>query len=317
MRVVALMAYVMGVDIGGTNTRALAVDFGGQIIGERIRLESDKDRGLDAFLEHIALVVQKALPGAEHGKPLAVGVGLPGPVNPREGVLYSAPALPFVNVNFAQKLGAILGVPTFVDNDANCAAFGEHRFGAAQNMNDFLMLTFGTGIGGGIFMDGKIRYGKSGGAAEIGHLCVERGGRPCNCGRRGCVEQYLSAINVMKRAGECGHEVSAAHEIYEAEERGEVWAIKLLSDLSFELASVLGSLINVFEPQGIVMGGGLFVQKYENFLQFTREKLQKEAFPSALKGFELLVSAVPGNAGLLGAAALAMSKVEVTTSKPD
>lgn len=303
------MAYVMGVDIGGTNTRALAIGLNGKVIGERIRESSRKDAGVEGFVAHIAEVIKKAIPKDSAGELLAVGVGLPGPVNARKGILNHAPNLPgFHNVPMAQMLQDILKVPVYVDNDANCAVFGEHRFGAAQNKDDFLMLTFGTGVGGGVFMDGSIRYGKSGGSGEMGHICLYPGGLPCGCGRKGCFEKYVSAITVLNRAKAMGANIEAAHEIYEAFDRGEPWAKDLLGTVSTELATTLGTLINIFEPEAIVLGGGLFVQKYESFLAIVKEKLKKEAFPSALEGFELLISGVPGNAGLLGAAALALSK---------
>lgn len=304
------MAYVMGVDIGGTNTRAMAVGLGGNVVGPRIREPSRKDQGVEGFINHVAEVIEKAKPESSQGELLGVGVGLPGPVNPKQGLLYHAPNLPgFHNVPVSKMLSERLGVSVFVDNDANCAVFGEHRFGAAQNKNDFLMLTFGTGIGGGVFMDGSIRHGKSGGSGEIGHLCLYPGGLQCGCGRRGCFEKYVSAITVLNRAKAMGANIEAAHEIYEAFDKKEEWALGLLDSVSTELATALGTLINIFEPEAIVLGGGLFVQKYESFLNLVQKKLAKEAFPSALENFSLLVSGVPGNAGLLGAAALALSKV--------
>ena len=302
------MGYVIGVDIGGTNTRALAVDAAGNAVGERIRLESHKD-SVAAFVEQVCRVIERAIPQGQ-GKPLAVGVGLPGPVNAPSGVLFEAPHLPgFRDVPLGKLLGDKLKLPVFIENDANCAAFGEAAFGAARGKKDFLMLTFGTGIGGAIFSGGNIQHGKRGAAGEVGHMNLHPNGIACNCGRRGCFERYVSAVTVLNRAKETHPEIEQSHEIFEAADRGEAWAQALLEDVSSDLARGLGNLVNIFDPEAIVLGGGLFVQKFENFLELTREKLQREAFASMLRGFELLTSQVPGNAGLLGAAAMAYRRL--------
>ena len=297
-------------DIGGTNTRAMAVDFEGREVGERLRVSTLKSNAAD-FIEHLSELILKAIPQDKKLEDLAgVGIGMPGPLNPKEGILYQTPHFAELkNVEVAKMLSQKLNKPVYLEHDANCAAIGERAFGAAKNVDDFIMLTFGTGIGAGIYCGGKIVHGKSGGAGEVGHLCLYPGGTTCQCGRKGCLEEYLSARAVVRRANEMGANIENAHEIFVQKDRGTEWAEKLFSKLVHELSTGLGTLINVFEPQKIILAGGLFVQKHENFLSAVQEALKNEAFDSALKDFELCATHIPRNTGLLGAAAVAISKL--------
>jgi glucokinase len=302
----------VGVDVGGTKCLAVALE-SGRIVGEcRVPTPVGEESVLDAIADAATTV-------AGAGRILGVGVGVPGLVD-RAGVLRFAPNLPGVNdLPIAAELESRLGLPVKADNDATCAAWGERQLGAAQGYDDVVLVTLGTGIGGGIVAAGRLVRGANGFAGEVGHMVIDANGSPCPCGQRGCWERYASggglgrlgqraaaegrAPRVLARAGGDPELVRGEHVTMAAAE-GDAGAQAVLAELGWWVAQGLANLANVFDPQAFVLGGGL-VEAGELLLDPVRA-----AFTGLLTGasYRPPVAIVPAtlgeHAGAIGAACL-------------
>jgi glucokinase len=263
----------IGVDIGGTKVLAGAVDpdHPGELLASH---RIDTPIGVEPLLGAITDVVgqvQVALVDGGHPRAEAVGVGVPALVD-GDGVLVWATHLPGVTaVPVAELLGPRLGVPVVVDNDANCAVVGEARVGAGGGADDVVLVTLGTGIGGGILVGGALLRGAHGFAGEIGHVQVQRGGRPCQCGRLGCWEQYASGNALGATAREAARDGRLSAVLAEAGElaalrgehvvvaaaAGDAEALAVLADFGWWVAAGIADLVNILDPAVVVLGGGL------------------------------------------------------------
>ena len=308
-----------GVDIGGTKLLAVAADEDGRIVAER---RYPTPSGSEAVLGAIAAVVADliaAAPGIA-----AAGVGLPGLVDLR-GAVHYAPNLPgFVGVEAQTRLAAACPVPVVVDNDANVAALAEVVHGAGRGRKEVLVVTLGTGIGGGLVINGAVNRGGFGFAAEIGHFTVERGGPPCACGGRGHWEALASGSALGRRAREwaargdapnvlarAGGDVAAitGHEAGLSALAGEADGLALLAEHGADVALGLGGLVNILDPELVVIGGGL-VHLGEALLAPIRAALPAHVEAAAMRPMPPVVAAALGEqAGAVGAAALARTLV--------
>jgi len=295
----------VGIDLGGTNLRAALVNGEGKIIAHakcRTPVEEGPEATVQAMAELIQTVKKET---AADVKFLGVGIGSPGPLSRKEKMIYQTPNLPgFDRFPLGKRLEELSGFTVQIDNDAKCATFGERLFGRAQNKKDFVLLTFGTGIGGGIVSNGQMIYGKSDGACEVGHLTLYPEGRPCKCGNKGCFEQYCSASAFKRRAFEKSGLELGGWEIFEAFEKGNAWAVELLREFTHDLALATASLVNVFEPEMIVFGGGLFTSGGGPLCSWTQEAIKERCFKSSQMNLEIVSSSLGGDAGVLGAASL-------------
>lgn len=304
---------VLGIDLGGTKCLGVALE-SGKVVAEH-RLPTPK--GTDACLAALSAVVDGLRPS---GDPRAVGVGAPGLVD-RSGVLRFAPNLAVDRgLNLREALTERLGLPVAVENDATCAASGERAFGAARGYDHVLMVTLGTGIGGGIVVGGELERGANGFAGEIGHMVVDPQGPRCPCGQRGCWERLASGSGLGRLAREAAHagmadrvmevaggdpeDVRGEH-VTRCAAEGDVQARQILDRFAWWLALGLANLANIFDPQAFVLGGGLMVAG-EAVLEPTRR-----AFADLLQGAPdrppvAIVPALLGErAGAIGAACLA------------
>ena len=308
-----------GVDIGGTKLLAVAATGKGEIVAER---RQATPAGADAVLSAIALVVadlMAAAPGIA-----AVGVGLPGLVD-LDGAIHYAPNLPgFVGVPARERLAARLPVPVAVDNDANVAALGEVLHGAGRGRREVLVVTLGTGIGGGLIINGTVNRGGFGLAAEIGHFTVDRDGPVCACGERGHWEALASGTALGRRAREwaargdapgvlarAGGVVEAitGHEAGESALAGEADGRAILTEHAGDVALGLGGLVNIFDPELVVIGGGL-VHLGEALIGPIRAALPAHVEAADRRTVPPVVAAALGEqAGAVGAAALARTLV--------
>ena len=308
-----------GIDIGGTKLLAVAADGDGAIVAER---REPTAVGPDAVLAAIAAVVGDLR--AEQPGIAAVGVGLPGLVD-LAGAVHYAPNLPgFVGVDARARLAATCPVPVVVDNDANVAALGEVLHGAGRGYREVLVVTLGTGIGGGLIIGGAVNRGGFGFAAEIGHFTVDRGGPVCACGERGHWEAIGSgralgrrarewaargeAPNVLARAGGVVEAVTG-HEAGLAALAGEPDGLAILAEHGADVALGLGGLVNILDPELVVIGGGL-VHLGEALLGPIRAALPAHVEAPAQRTVPPVVAAALGEqAGAVGAAALARTLV--------
>jgi len=256
----------VGIDVGGTKALGVALDADGAILAEQQRPTPRGDDSLAPLIDTLAEL------GASLGVTDRLGVGVPGLVS-RRGVLQAAPNLDGVaNFEIGSLLAERLGVRVAVDNDATCATLAEWQLGAAVGVDDMLLVTLGTGIGGGLVADGTLLHGANGFAGEFGHMVVDPNGPLCPCGRRGCWERYASGSglamlareaatgrrlrSVVTRAGNDPQSVRGEH-VYEAARDGDAEALAVIDDFGRWVALGLSNLANAFDPEMFVLGGGL------------------------------------------------------------
>jgi glucokinase len=309
----------VGIDVGGTKINALRVARDGEIL-DRMQAPTPADDPEATLASMIDLAAAMRTDDV-----LAVGVGAAGLVDVTDGVLRFAPNLAWRELPIATRMRDALGVPVQVDNDANSAAYAEYRFGAGRGYRYLLLVTVGTGIGGGIVDNGRLFRGAHGFASEIGHIVVEPGGPRCGCGNHGCWEQVAAgrAIGRLGRRVARDHPHSAlagsapdgdpdrltgAH-VTEAARRGDHDALEILATVGRRLGEGIAGLVNVLDPQIVVVGGGV-IRAGELLLEPARE-----AFRNTVEGHDHrpevpIVAATLGNdAGAVGAAALALEEL--------
>jgi glucokinase len=304
----------LGIDVGGTKVGALLISENGEVLAEE-RADTPRD-DVDATLE---VVYRLAEALGKRGDAVAVGVGAAGMVDAEAGMLRFAPNLDWMEVPVRDLVAKRTGLPCVLDNDANAAAWGEYRFGAGRGHDDLLVVTVGTGIGGGIISGGRLVRGAHGFAAEIGHFIVEPGGPWCGCGNRGCWEQVASGQALDRAAREAaqsrpdsmiadlaGTHAPVGRHVWEAARQRDRMATSILDEVGGRLGEGIAGLVNVLDPEAVVIGGGV-VDIGDLLLAPARR-----AFVAAVEAPDHrpevpLVPAQLGNrAGAIGAAALAL-----------
>lgn len=293
----------LGIDIGGTGVKLGVIDDTYTIL-EQTKIPTLADRPTEAIIADIAAAAEPLIKA--YG-PVTVGIGSPGAIHPKEGTVLQAGNLPFRNVPLARLLEEKLGLPTFLDNDANCALIAEVTAGVCKGCQDALILTIGTGIGGAILIGGRIYYGHNFLAGELGHFTVQYNGHPCGCGRRGCFEQYASATALIRQTSEAiaaNPESILAQEgaagvdgrtVFAALEKGCPVADRVLQTYTGYLAEGLNSLTYIFQPQKIALAGGVAMAG-----DVLMDRLQPMLIPRA----NVAISTLKGTSGILGAAML-------------
>jgi glucokinase len=315
---------VLGLDIGGTKLAAGVVSADGKVVSWE-RAPSVAAEGPERVIARLVdlgrLSVRRA--GLRMEDIGGVGVACGGPLDPETGVIINALNNPgWVNVPLKSMLEAALGRPAYVENDANAAALGEHRYGAGRGTDNLVYITVSTGIGGGLILDGELFRGENGNAGEIGHLQVAYQGRACHCGGQGCVEAYASGTNIAQRAREAlvSEEPSVllelagtpdritAEAVADAARRGDPVAARIWDETIEVLAAGVASTVNAFNPRLVVIGGGV---TGAGDLLF--EPLRRRAIARAMPPLAAVVRIVPAElgerTGVIGAAAVALTRV--------
>lgn len=308
--------YYIGIDVGGTNLKAGLVNGNGEILAVA-RTPLGAFQGPEWFAETLAglaqeVMAQKDVSVQEIGW---VGIGIPGAVSGGR-ILYTA-NIPMTNVPLEQLFRRHLDIPVLLGNDADCAAVAEWTCGAGRGMKNFLVATLGTGLGGGMILNGRLHTGMGAGG-EIGHIVICEGGAPCNCGRRGCWEAYASATGLIRLTLEAMekhpesllHTLAAESEVegrtaFLAAERGDETALAVCTDYARHLASGLVSMINVLHPEAVALGGGVAAAPDELLLNPVREIVARECYARHTNQVPHILRAEMGNdAGIIGAALL-------------
>jgi glucokinase len=255
----------VGIDVGGTKVNALRVTLGGEVVARETLPTPAED--MEATLERL---VEAGL-AVTNTEVIAVGCGAAGLVEKATGVLRFAPNIAWRDAPIADRMRKAFGLPVAVDNDCTAAAYGELRVGIARGHEDVLYLGLGTGIGGGLILDGQVRRGAYGFAGEVGHIVVEPGGPECGCGNRGCWEMVASGTAITRegRAAVARHTHSALHElaggdpervtgtmVTEAAQAGDPTAAGILAEVGHRLGEGIAGLVNVLDPELVVIGGG-------------------------------------------------------------
>ena len=312
--------YYIGIDLGGTFIKGGIVNENGEIlVCDKTPTEVEKgDKGVAANIARLATELL-ARQGIELNEVEGLGIGSPGMIDSNEGNVVYANNLGWENFKICDELSRLLGgIKVKIGNDANVAALGEVKFGAARNYNSAVMITLGTGVGGGIVIDGKLVEGNMGAGAELGHIVIVEGGEPCSCGRKGCFEAYSSAtalIRDTRRAMEA-HPDSKMWEVGSLDAVNgktvfdyapvDAYAKSVLESYIEHLACGLVNYANIFRPEVILLGGGVCAQG-DNLIVPLQKLVDKEIYAGD-KGprVPILIAELENSAGLLGAAALLM-----------
>jgi len=303
-------AVTLGVDLGGTGIRYARVTADGRLIGRPVAMPVI-DRRRPAVVAQLRAVVDGACAGA--GAVSAVGVGVPGFIRRDRGVVVSSPNFPdWRDVPLRRLLQRGMAVPLILENDANAAALGEAWLGAGCGARGTLvMVTLGTGVGGGLVLDGGLLAGRDGMAGEIGHQTVDPNGPRCGCGNHGCLEMYASltglAANYRRRGGRHGEDLSG-EELARRARQGDVQAQKVFADMGWALGITLANLINLLNPSRIVLGGGLS-GAWRLFIGGVRQEIKQRAIRPAARGVAIRRATLGSSAGMIGAARAAWGAV--------
>ncbi len=297
---------VIGIDIGGTSIKGLAVDENGVILGQS-RTATDASQGKDHIVEKVRETIRVLLD--QHPDAEAIGIGTAGRVNTITGqVVYATANLPgWQGFNIKDWVESEFRLPTAVDNDANTALLGEQWQGAGKDLSDIVMLTLGTGVGGANMIGGELVRGADWNGGEWGHVVLIPGGHPCNCGRQGCIEQYLSGTALVRLASEAAeHAYSSGQEVLAEFQRGNLRIVEVMERYVFHLALVLHNLHIGINPQSIVLGGGLIHAK-ELWWDSLMEQFKDMRAPEV----DVRPALLGNQAGAIGAAKLAFSMMRV------
>ncbi len=316
--------YVVGVDLGGTNivVGVMPVD-GSREIAMRSQ-PTRADMGPDVVVDRICEMVESAITiacaetGAAREQFIGVGIGAPGPLDRGRGVVLIAPNLGWRDLPLRDLIQRRVGLPATLDNDANCATLGEWWTGAARGARNVVGITIGTGIGGGLILDGRLYHGSSDMAGEIGHTTIDSNGRRCKCGNYGCLEAYTSGPAIAERAREALRALEepsmlldlaqgradriTAQTVYEASERGDAVAREVVRDTARFLGAGIANLLNTFNPDVVVVAGGV-TQAGDALFEPLNAEVRRRAFRPAVEACRIVPGMLPGTAGAVGAVA--------------
>lgn len=286
--------FTIGIDLGGTNLKCGVVDDNGDVVADRF-LSLPPDKSPDVVLKLIAQQV-KWLRARVNGSVLSIGFGVPGLVNFQKGIVYRSPNLPkWRNVPIKRMLEKMCKLPVAMDNDANFYAIGEQKFGAGRGHKNMVLLTLGTGIGGGIILNGEVFHGDEGFAGEVGHIVVEPDGRRCGCGSRGCFEQYAAS-----------HAFGGADpsEIARAALEGKKGAMKIWTQFGKYLGIGIATLLNTLGVETFVIGGGI-TRAWRLFYGTAKRTALSHTYPYHRDKLIIKRALLGDRAGIMGSAAIA------------
>ena len=311
------MELAAGIDFGGTSAKIGLVESTGSIRA-RARVTMDPRESFEGIVEPVAEALRRLMAAEAPGERLVtIGIGTPGFIDKTEGMLLSGcnniPSLQRRSVQ--QYLGAAFKVPAYAENDATSAAAGELAFGAGRSFSSFVLITVGTAIGGGLVLGGRVYRGWRGFAGEIGHMCVNRDGLWCNCGSRGCFEQYASGTAIArvyseklrKRGDDPGNSLTARDVVARAR-AGDALARDALEEAGIWIAQAFGTLLNVLDLEACIVGGGVS-DAGEMLLEPVRRHLPDHCWPQVGNGVKVLAAELRNDAGILGAAAQALERL--------
>ena len=314
------MKYYLGLDVGGTNLAAGVVDENYHIV-EKLSVPTGAGRSIEEITEDMVNVSQRVVEkaGLSMQNFSSWGIGMPSYVNPATGLLVHANCFGWHNVPIYSYLESVIDLPIYVENDANCAVLGETLAGCGKGHKNTLMLTLGTGVGGGIIIDGNIYAGADMLGAELGHTKLIYKGNRCTCGQLGCVDAYCSARGLVEQAKEaltenresimlelCDHDFTklTARMVFEAVEQKDITAIRVLDQYIDYLACAIGNFVVIFRPEVVILGGGV-ANAGEALLTPLKKKVYESTFASEQIGIPDIRIAQCGNdAGIIGAAFL-------------
>ncbi|MBF8299383.1 MAG: glucokinase, family [Dehalococcoidia bacterium] len=314
---------IVAFDLGGTRVRVALVDSSGTII-DRVVEPTRSAEGPVRVADRVAAMARLLLRRHRQKVPMGIGAAVAGPLD-KDGVLYDPPNLiGWRTVPFKAMLEERFDAPVLIGNDANLACIGEHIFGKARGVNDFIYLTVSTGVGGGVITGGKLVVGWRGMGAEVGHIIIDMDGPTGRCGHRGCLESHVSGTAIADRAraaiaagrlsaisvlnGDGLDEMGALH-VFQAAAAGDALCRQLVDSVARELATGIVSLVHVFNPKLVILGGGV-IQSWEMLETGVRQGVRDLTFRGFLDGLELTTSGFGDDVGVIGAAALVLQNTQ-------
>ncbi len=312
--------WIVGLDIGGTNTVVGLVPFRGGMAAALRSMRTRPDLGGEDLVRRAATLVREATADLAAVNPdaeiLGVGIGSPGPLDRKTGRVLETPNLGLQDFPLRDLVSEAVGLSATLDNDANCATYGEWWQGAGRGARTLVGLTLGTGIGGGLVLDGKIHHGVSDAGGEFGHMTIDTNGRKCKCGNYGCLEAYASGPNIAARAVEgleAGvesvlaelvegrlEEITAAT-VYEGVVLGDDFAHEVMRETAKVLGVGIANLVNALNPDAVVIAGGV-TRAGDHLFDPLRKEVRRRAFRSAVEACRIVPASLPETAGVIGAA---------------
>lgn len=319
--------YVIGIDMGATNIVTILSSRDGKIITRSTRKtlgSKGKDKTMSQIVNSARSILKEGEKlGVSVKSILGMGVGGPGPINSEEGIMYVAPNIPgWVNTSIVKELGDELNLPVYLENDANAAALGEWWMGAGRDVENLVLLTLGTGIGGGIIIDGHVLHGIKYTAGEIGHMVIHEDGLLCGCGNRGCFEAYASAKAVVNRTIteiKNGKKTMltdivknnlgkiSCKMVFETAKKGDDLCKKIVADTAKYLGIGISNIVNILNPQMVVLSGGM-AKAGNQLFEPVRKYVKGHAFTAAVEGVKIVPTKLGPNAGAIGAVAFVLKK---------
>lgn len=313
-----VIMYYIGIDLGGTKIAAGIVDEDGKII-KKDSMPTERTRESEEIVNDICLLIQKLLKETNLSVKdiYSVGVGSPGSLDREQGMIIANFNLNFRYVRLRDAIQKVIAVPVYVENDANCAAIAESVVGSAKGADYAVIITIGTGIGGGVIINNKLFIGSNGAGAELGHIVINLNGEACTCGRKGCWEAYSSATALIRQtkaavaknpeskildlvAGDI--DKIDAKTAFDAAKLGDETGIKVVDSYIDMFADGLANIVNIFQPDVIAIGGGVS-KEGENLLIPLREKMKgRTFFIGDLKSPQIVTAEMGNDAGIIGAA---------------
>lgn len=315
--------FIVGIDLGGTKISAGAMPTDGTREIAMRMVPTRAEEGAEAVVDRIAALIEdvitqtRAETGAERSDFLGVGIGSPGPLDRARGLVIVTPNLGWRDFPLRDEVSKRVGLPATLDNDANCATLGEYWVGAAKGGRNVVGMTIGTGIGGGLILDGKLYHGAADAAGEIGHTTIDSTGRRCKCGNYGCLEAYTSGPAIAERARETlevdpdsilpslvNGDLSqiTAQTVFDASKKGDRVALEVVRDTAHFLGVGVSNLINIFNPDVFVIAGGV-TQAGEMLFEPLRAEVRRRAFKPSVEACRIVPGALPLSAGVVGAVA--------------
>ena len=308
--------YVVGVDLGGTKIYTALVDLEGNIIKEKT-VETLAHEGEQAVVGRIVDTINYVIDGTDKNLIKSIGIGSPGPLDVKNGIIIENSNLPFKNFEIVKTIKETFDLPTHLDNDANVATLGEFMFGAGKGTENMVFITASTGIGGGAVLNGKLFRGSTGNALEVGHMTVATEGPRCGCGNLGCAEALGSGTAIGKRAKEAvlsnavtslkNYENVTAKEVFKEAANGDRVAKNILNTSLTYLGIAVANTITNFDPEKVVVGGGV-VNGGDIVIETIRKVVEERCMAAFVENCTIEKAILGGKAGVLGAAALAITE---------
>lgn len=308
--------FVIGIDLGGTKISGALADLDGKVLSQKT-VPTNAKEGEEAVMERIVSIISDVL--AESGKAnnevKAIGIGIPGPIDAKRGLILETPNLPFKNFDLVSPLMREFNIPVYLDNDANVAAIGEYVFGAGKGTNNMVFITVSTGVGGGAIINGKIYRGNTRNALEVGHMTLLPDGPKCGCGNYGCAEALASGTAIGRQAREAvstgaetalsKYENVTSYEVFVEAAKGDAVASNVLNTSLNYLGICVANIVITLDPEMVVIGGGVS-KGGEIVFDTVRNVVNKRCFKSMADAVKIVPAGLGTDAGVIGAVALAI-----------